>query len=146
MRVMIVPPGKREDGTYWVDIFSDKIGHLFSLGAEQSHGQFTAHELAVAVATGQDRMWTFWSDDMSECYGGGSVILADWAEGDTKIAVIRWIAGKEINKWKHFLETEIIPWVKEQGATKLVSEGRKGLAKVLPDWKIRSYVYEKDLL
>ena len=78
-----------------------------------------------------------------------SELLSAWVttienSGSHKWLRVMWAGGKEMEKWKHYLNS-IEQWAKSLGCDRSVIYGRKGWAKVLPDYKQTAVILEKVL-
>jgi hypothetical protein len=145
VRSFVVPPGQDEVGQWHVLKHWPAYGKWFEVSAEQSRGQFSVEDFVEMVASGRGVLWTFWTDDRSECLGAGLVELTSWNAGRMVVAVIRWVAGEDVSQWKHFMP-EVEEWAKAAGAQRIIFDGRKGWQRLAPDYEIVNYTYSKELI
>ena len=142
-RIVIVPAGKDEAGHWHVLEGWPFFGHWFTAAAEQGGGRITPSEFAWMVANGQARLWTVWDD--KECVAACAVEIRKWQDGSIVYGVPILLAGTGIETWISPLCAEIEPWIRSQGAQKIVFDSRPGMAKYMPDYRVIAHTYEKDL-
>lgn len=108
--------------------------------ALEMNGDFTATSIKRALDKGDLQLW---------CHFGGEAMnmavvteLADFAL--RRVCLILLIGGNDMDEWLHHLAT-IEAWAKDKGAQVGRLYGREGWAKVLPDYRLRGVILEKEL-
>ena len=102
-------------------------------------GDVTPDELKVRCKEGNAQLWFAWSDHLE-----AALVTEIWNLPKSTVCVFMSIGGQHISRWLGLLD-DVETWAKAQGATISRTFGRKGWGRILPDYKPRYFVYEKDL-
>ncbi len=145
MKVLVIPPGADEFGQWHVLNLWSHYGKWFEAAAAKTDGQYSAAQYVEMAYTGKVKLWTFWDDTLTNCIGIGAAEIIRWSD-DYVVAAGRYIAGERLNEWASALDDHFEPWARANGAHKIAIDGREGLEKFLHGYKVRSVIYEKELL
>lgn len=102
-------------------------------------GDVTADHLKAEVIAGRAQLWFAWSDHLE-----AALVTEIWDTPKGKVCVFMSIGGVHISRWLGLLD-DIEVWAKSNGAKIARTFGRKGWGRILPDYRPRYFVYEKEL-
>lgn len=109
--------------------------------AETSGGRVNAEHIRQHVEAGTMQLWVVLGAQGEALALAVTEIVAFPL---SKVCVVRGLAGHDREKWVHHLD-DIEAWAKGLGCTRIEVRGRKGMAKVLPQYKLTSVYLEKEL-
>lgn len=110
--------------------------------AETSRGRVAADHIKGGVERGTYQLWAVLDDAGRDPMA--VVVTEVIAYPLSRVCVVRGLAGHDRGKWMHHL-AEIEDWARSHGCARMEVRGRKGMAKVLPDYKLTSVFLEKAL-
>jgi hypothetical protein len=101
------------------------------------------HELREALEIGYGQLWVVWNNTTKEQW---AVVLSDIQSfyGGRKCARIVGLAGKGFELWRHLI-LDIEVWAVNEGCDAIEIVGRKGWARMFPDYDPIEYVLSKEL-
>lgn len=117
------------------------VGGLAETIAETSRGKVSAEHIRGFVERGEMQLWLVLGDRDEAL---ALVVTEIKTFPMAKVCVVHGLAGHERGRWMHHLG-DIEGWARELGCTRMEVRGRKGMARVLPDYKMTSVFLEKDL-
>lgn len=117
------------------------VADLAAKIADTSHGRVNAEHIREHVDKGTMQLWVVLGD-VGEALA--LVVTEIVAYPLAKVCVVRGLAGHERDRWIHHL-ADIEGWAKQLGCTRVEVRGRKGMARVLPDYRLTSVYLEKEL-
>lgn len=96
------------------------------------------------LTSGRLLLWVVWAEDASELQllAAATTRLIDIATG--RICVITACGGRKLERWKQFI-ADIEKYARDEGCVELRLMGRKGWARMLPDFREPFALLIKDL-
>lgn len=117
------------------------VANLASTIAETSRGKVNAEHIRGFVESGKMQLWIV-LDDTDAALALVVTEIQDFP--GAKVCIVHGLAGHERGKWMHHLG-DIEGWARAHGCTRMEVRGRKGMARLLTDYKLTSVFLEKDL-
>jgi hypothetical protein len=117
------------------------VAELASTIAETSAGRVNADFIRERIETERMQLWVVLDD------AGRALALAVTeiiAFPFAKVCVVHGLAGHDREKWIHHLGG-IEAWARKIGCSRVEVRGRKGMAKVLREYKLTAVFLEKEL-
>ena len=117
------------------------VSDLAGTIAETSRGRVNVEDVRALVMSGAMQLWLVLNGQ------GGAVALVVTeikVYPQAKVCIVQGLAGHDRGQWMHHLEG-IEAWAKSLGCARIEVRGRKGMAKVLPDYRLTSVYLEKEL-
>ncbi len=97
-------------------------------------------DVVQSLANGDAFLWIACEGEDIVAAAVAAIHATEWR----KVCLIVALGGKDRGKWLHF-EPEIERWAREQNCSAMRIMGRKGWAKVLPQYRVTRIVLEKEL-
>ena len=97
-------------------------------------------DVVQSLADGHSTLWVACEDQEIIAAAVARIAQTEWR----RVCEIVALGGKDRGKWLSF-EPEIERWAREQSCSAMRIMGRKGWAKVLPDYRVTRIVLEKEL-
>jgi hypothetical protein len=109
--------------------------------AETSRGRVNADHIREHVEKGSMQLWVV----LGEAGEALALVVTEIITYPlAKVCVVRGLAGHERERWIHHL-ADIEAWAKDLGCGRMEVRGRKGMARVLRDYRLTSVYLEKEL-
>lgn len=117
------------------------VAGLAATIAETSSGRVNAEHIRQHVEAGTMQLWVV----LGEHGEALALVVTEVVVFPlSKVCVVRGLAGHDRARWLHHL-ADVETWAKGLGCTRVEVRGRKGMAKVLPEYKLTSVYLEKEL-
>lgn len=143
MHLIQIPCGQDDNGVSPVDNLWPVIGPLLEKAVEHSNGYTTIdYELGELKAL-RKQLWAIVTEDRGISAAGVTSLLK--TSTGLLIANIELLGGDNMKAW-FALKDQFETWATNEGCNEVRMFARKGWARELPDYKIRSYVMSKALV
>lgn len=117
------------------------VANLAATIAETSRGRVNAENIREFLRAGTMQLWIVLGDRGEAL---AVVVTEIVAFPGAKVCVVRGLAGNDRDRWLHHL-AEIETWAKGLECSRVEVRGRKGMAKVLRDYKLTAVFLEKEI-
>lgn len=117
------------------------VAGLASTIAETSAGRVNAEHIKAHIEAGAMQLWIVLDENGAAL---AAVITEVVVYPLSKVCVVRGLAGHDRARWLHHL-ADIEAWARKIECTRIEVRGRKGMAKVLPEYKLTAVFLEKEL-
>lgn len=107
----------------------------------EANGWWSPEEVASGLLSGNMQLWYVFDDDAGECKGVIVTQIAINRAGE-KIGRDVLMAAENLPAYVRFLP-EIETWFARNGCKRVQWQTRKGLARKLPDYRVRQVILEK---
>lgn len=124
-----------------IDTIWPFVSGLATTIAETSRGRVNAEDVRALVMSGAMQLWLVLNDQGAAV---ALVVTEIKSYPQSKVCIVQGLAGHDRGQWMHHLEG-IEAWAKALGCVRIEVRGRKGMAKILPDYKLTSVYLEKEL-
>lgn len=108
---------------------------------ELTSGRLFPDDVFRGVADGHMQLWAITEEDLRVL---GLVVTEIMQYPAKRACLIFQLAGHDIRRWIHFLE-DLEMWAKGQGCQMMEIQGRRGWAKLCPEYTEAFTVFEKEL-
>ena len=111
---------------------------------ERFPDDYSLPEILVGLLNGQTAGFMAWEEEkrISHAFAFGSVVVE---HGGQKCLQMAGIEGENLDQWQAMMDDEFTRFAKENGCNKVRFIGRKGWKHYLPTYRVKFYVFQRDL-
>ena len=105
--------------------------------------EYASRDILIGLLTGQMHGFMVWDEDKGCRAFAYGVLINDFDK--TRSLRMEMIEGEGLSEWRDALDAEFERFAKHHGCQRIRFIGRKGWKAVLPGWRVKYFVFERDI-